>query len=92
MPLRRLRTHVDAGCPWQNQPTNELQKKKTKKKTQFIKRFTDLHVLREHKALGLSRECGWDWGVGCMEGVWIGSGSAVLLLRAYQIKRLCVGS
>ena len=34
MPLRRLRTHVDAhrasGCPWQNQPTNF--KKQNKKK------------------------------------------------------------
>ena len=34
MPLRRLRTHVDAhrasGCPWQNQPTNF--KKKSKKR------------------------------------------------------------
>ena len=25
----------------------------------------------------LSRECGWDWDVGCVEGVWTGSGSAV---------------
>jgi hypothetical protein len=29
-------------------------------------------------ALGLSRECGWDWdGGGGMEGVWTGSTSAV---------------
>jgi hypothetical protein len=28
-------------------------------------------------ALGLSRECGWDRGVRCVEGVWTGSGSAV---------------
>ena len=32
MPLRRLRTHVDAhrasGCPWQNQPTKFKKKKK----------------------------------------------------------------
>jgi hypothetical protein len=32
MPLRRLRTHVDAhrasGCPWQNQPTNFQKTKK----------------------------------------------------------------
>jgi hypothetical protein len=41
--------------------------------------------------LGLSRECGWDWDVGCVEGIF-GLGVAVLcvLLRAYQIKRLCV--
>jgi hypothetical protein len=25
----------------------------------------------------LSEECGWDWDVGGMEGVWTGSGSAV---------------
>jgi hypothetical protein len=46
-------------------------------------------------ALGLSRECGWDaltgMDVGCDEGVWTGSGSAVrVVLRAYQIKRMCV--
>ena len=27
--------------------------------------------------MGLSMESGWDWGVGCVEGIGIGSGSAV---------------
>jgi hypothetical protein len=37
-------------------------------------------------ALGLSRECRWDWDVGREEGAWVGSGSAVRL-RACKSKR-----
>jgi hypothetical protein len=36
-----------------------------------------LACLTYRLALGLSRECGWDWDVGCVEGDWTGSGSAV---------------
>jgi hypothetical protein len=48
MPLRRLRTHVDAhrasGCPWQNQPTNfNKQIKKTHHLSSSAWRFWRRH-------------------------------------------------
>jgi hypothetical protein len=37
--------------------------------------------------LGTSRECGWDWDVGCVEAVWTGVAVLCVLCGPIKIKR-----